>query len=161
MINPNKEVNRTAGFSVLKNEAGVNVSEIISGQLVRLVDSNTITVADGSLANASYPVYGVAADDTKPHAAGEMFTVLDGYSRNGMVAAYINGGKFEISNDGRGAVFADDCINAPVGSLLYTDSTGKWTVTAGSAGTAGSVALGILEKAPTVSTDTMILQFNM
>lgn len=161
-IKPPKEINRMPGYAVLKGSDGVtNVSEILAGQAVRIVDSSTITLADGSLSATSYAVFGIASDTTTAYSAGGKYTIQDDFAKNGYVGCYINGGVFEVWNDGRGAVFASDVVNAPVGSALYIDSSGCWTITAGSASTAGAQALGILIEAPTATTGTLKFQFNM
>lgn len=159
MIRPNKEVNRTPGLAV-HSTAGV-ADTVVGGIAVRLDPTNVLFVADGSLPASSCSLYGVAADTNVQHSAGTSYTIQDDFAKGGLVGCYINGGQFEVWNDGRGAVFATDVINAPIGSLLYIDSSGRWTITAGSAGTAGATSYGIVVSAPTSATGALKFQFNM
>lgn len=154
MIDPKKEVNRMPGLDPLK-VAGVPSPHVVSGRLVRLIDTATLTLANGGLSAASNYPYGVAADDTAQHTSGTYYTITDNYNKGGKVGAFINGGVFDVWNDGRGLVFNADVINAAAGTPLYIGNDGEWTITKGSASTVGELVMGIVLVAPTSASGTL------
>jgi hypothetical protein len=133
-----KEVNRLSGFAVAP---GV---DIISGQPVKLVDANTITLYDGT-----GEVLGLALDDTKVFVLADVPTIkaqtstvrvlqdrpsgdltpqslfFSEINRGGKVAVAIDGGVFGIYDDGRGSPYLNDgyTTNGPV----YANNSGKLT----------------------------------
>jgi hypothetical protein len=159
---PKKEVNRLAGFKVLRDGNGDPNPDVLAGQLVRLQTEDTITVADGSLGGSSNSVLGMAADSTKQHAGssqnGESISVTDDYAKNGLVSVMIDGGVMQVWNDGRGAVFNADCIGVATGTSLYVDASGNWSTTQGGGGTAGEERIGMVLKAPADASDTLVLK---
>jgi hypothetical protein len=162
-LSPNKEVNRLPGLAIERDGNGNGAPDVMAGQLVRFVGTGLITLANGSLSNASNSVLGVALDTTAVYTAvqtstGNGFIVTDSYAKNGLVSVAVDGGNFTVWNDGRGAVFATDVIGAAAGALLYCNNSGQWTTIQGSASTAGVTALAMVTIAPTSSTDALTLQ---
>lgn len=118
-----KEVDRSEGRDVLSGS-------ILGGNVLMLdaAGSGKVALYDGSVAG-SHP-YGLAIESnvkfplapTSGDPAGQGYDYTD-FNRGGKIACFINGGEFELFNDGRGSVIAAGtyAINAPV----YADATGK------------------------------------
>jgi len=156
MIDIVKEVNRLPGYKPS--------GDIISGQVVKLVDSITIKAYDGS----GEPL-GFALDDTKvidptmipttklpsgfsrimmDKPSGEFVPTGVFYSeinRGGLVSVGVNGGVYNLLDDGRGSPFVTtDTYN--VGAPAYVNASGL--ITADSNNNANP-KVGIIMKAPT------------
>ena len=136
-----KEVNRSIGAPVL--------SGTISGGTVLAWDpANTQKVLPfGSATSTSQP-YGLACESNvipplQPAnglVAGQGFDYTN-FNRDGLMAAFINGGEFQLYDDGLGAGKPYENGTYTVGALVYADvtATGAANITA----TAGSnVAIG-------------------
>lgn len=153
MINAAKELGRTVGYKpVLEADGSIlEANHIISGRFVKLmtVESGEVVIAPvtGEEEVEKCDVLGIACDDTKRMPFNGMYEVIDSFCKYGKVAAFVCGGIFSVWNDGRGAVFAEDVINAVAGTPLFIGATGL-TATAGEAGTVGSICVGSVMKAP-------------
>lgn len=147
-----KEVNRFPGFSVPTDSDGQPTADILAGKLVRLIDATHVTLADGSLAAATNLPIGPALEDTVNYSSyvnGKGVITDSNWKGGGISAPFGDGVIIEVYNDGRGAVFASDCINAAVNSMLYCGTDGVWTTTPGSATTVGEKVLAQVLVAPT------------
>lgn len=156
-----KEVNRLPGLDP-------NGGTILAGQPIIYWTATSITVATAGLSSSSYTVVGVAADTTSSYGVANLggagqnlgsVQFLDDYAKGGLISAFVDGGTFEVFDDGRGAVFESDVVGANVGQALYVSSAGRWTAAQGSNGTVGYIKVASVVKAPTATTDTLILQF--
>lgn len=159
MIDIIKEVNRLSGFNV---KSGV---DIISGQPVKLEDSNTITLYD-----LVGDVMGLALDDTKTfvlenvpttkYQSGVERVLIDRPSgdltpqslffseinRGGKVSVAVDGGVFGLMDDGRGSPFATN-VNYVLNGPVYANANGLVTADPGS--DPEHVKIGTCWKTPT------------
>ncbi len=173
MINAALELGRTVGLKPAKDANGA-VLPIVSGQYVRFDSTSEEAVAglypevivakgDETIAEVG-DVLGIAADDTQYKGFNGFYETIDGFYKYHKVSAFLLGGKFEIWNDGRGAVYAGDpesgesgategsVIGALPGTPLYINADGVLGTEAGAEGTLGGEAVGIVLRAP-VSAD--------
>lgn len=124
-----KEVNREGG------RAPATGADIIAGQPLELADASHVQPYSG--ASNSLPL-GLASDSNlhQPLQADNGLTVGVGFdytnfNRGGLIGAFINGGEFEMFDDGTGAPFETGdtyTLNHPV----YANSSGLITSTAAS-----------------------------
>lgn len=156
-ISPIIEVKRTAGLPAVA-VAGVVTPDIIAGRAIKLASASTVTAADGTLLAATNSILGLAAETSKNYTAVNGAIVQDDYAKNGMISAFQDGGTFKVWDDGRGAVFAADVVNAAVNTLLYIDSEGKFTTVQGSASSVGYYAVGMILSAPTATTGILVVK---
>ncbi len=116
---------------------------IIAGAPLELVDAATVRPFD--LTNASDRPLGLASDSNiqQPLQGAGGLTVGVGFdftnfNRGGLIGAFLNGGVFELSNDGTGNPYEDGdtyVLNQPV----FANSSGLVTSTVGSNPELGTV----------------------
>ena len=125
-----KEVNRTEGLKPATSQ------DIIQGHPLVLATATTVKLVDDVLDK----VLGLAAEDvvqnpiapTSGKTVGQGFDYTD-FARGGLVSAFINGGIFELFDDGRGAPYTTGdtyVLNRPVfvsesTGLITSDGTGN------------------------------------
>jgi hypothetical protein len=120
-----REVNRSEG------KAPVTGVDIIAGQPLLFATATTVRPYNDATF-AAHP-YGLAAESTAqlPLAPATGLTAGEGYdytnfARGGLVSVFMNGGEFELFDDGRGAPYETGdtyALNAPV----YAKENGKVT----------------------------------
>lgn len=153
MIKALIELGRSAGHKVEK----VNnvVTDIVSGRAVTLKKNGEEVNIVPALGGEAGFIYGFAADDTKAFNYNGMYDQIDGNYKFGLVAAFLFGGHYLVWDDSRGAVFADDVIDAPIGTKLYVNADGILTKTPGAAGKIGEQCVGYVLTAPATQNDAL------
>jgi len=123
-----KEVSRDQG------RAPATGVSIIAGMPLELVDADTVRPYDQTDANDQ--VFGLASDSniTQPLQGAGGLTVGVGFdytnfNRGGLIGAFLNGGVFELYNDGTGVPYeAGDTYN--LNENVYANSSGLLTSSA-------------------------------
>ena len=172
MINAALELGRTVGLKPLVEKDGsiLEANHIVSGKYVKFVDPADLESATSAVIEATAPVVmpafgdddfqdiGLAADDTKFLPYNGMYETIDRTFKHFKVAAFILGGQFRVWNDGRGAVFAEDVVNAKIGAPLYLNAAGVVGTEEGTAGKLGGEAVGFVIRAPKTATDMLFFK---
>ena len=155
MIKALIELGRSAGHKVEKVN---NVfTDIVSGRAVTLkknAQTGEVNIVP-ALGGEEGFIYGFAADDTKAFNYNGMYDQIDGNYKFGLVAAFLFGGHYLVWDDSRGAVFADDVIDAVIGTKLYVNADGILTTTKGADNTIGAECVGYVLTAPATQNDAL------
>ena len=160
MIKVLKEINRSQGYKA--ETVNGAIAPILAGQLVwlkKVSGVNVMSVCKGEDDAETMVPFGFALDSTVKPVDTKLYKSYDGYSYNDMVAAHIGaGGLLRIKNDGTGAVFATDVVNAAPNTKLFVDALGKLTITQGDVYTVGNIAVGSIETAPTSADGALVFK---
>lgn len=140
------QIHRDAGTLVTAGE------HVLAGQVVQKVQATADAAASIEVANAAanaataYP-YAFAMETNVNAPANNLYIPFNYKSNKELVSCNLTkGALLELWNDGTGAVFAADAINAAAGTLLYVDANGVLSATAGNADTVGAVAVAEVVK---------------
>jgi len=143
-IKVKKEVNRHPGLT--PDTTYMLTGEIIGGQPLVLVTATTCKPYAGG---TGVIPYGLAIESTEQLATGDSETHAGSgydysdYARGGLVGAFMDGGIFELTDDGRGAPF-ETGDTYTLNKKVYAKSNGKITSDGGNATAGYNPEVGIV-----------------
>ena len=164
MINAALELGRTVGLppKVEENGAILEANHIVSGRYVKFETEQdaAFPVVKPAKGGDDFQDIGLAADDTKFLPFNGMYETIDRTFKHFTVASFILGGQFRVWDDSRGAVFAEDVVNAVAGVPLYLNANGVLATTAMSEATGklGEQVLGFVVRAPKTTADVLFFK---
>lgn len=145
------QIHRDAGTTTL--DLNGSLHNVIAGQVVNKIqasasDAPYIEVANASANSATAYPYAFAMETNINASANALYVPFNYKSNKDLVSCCLTkGALLELWNDGTGAVFAADAVNAVAGTLLYVDANGVLTATAGSnASLVGSIPVAEVVK---------------
>jgi len=162
MINAALELGRTVGLPPKVEATGAILEEnhIVSGRYVKFVteEGAALPVVKPAKGGDDFQDIGLAADDTKFLPFNGFYETIDRTFKHFTVASFILGGQFRVWDDSRGAVFAEDVINAQAGVPLYLNADGVLGTEAGTEGKLGAEVLGFVVRAPKAASDILFFK---
>lgn len=149
----------------------VAADAVLGGQVVKLVTSADaqyggelhIEKSLGTDTLATAAPYGFCYKASVAQPENNLYIPFNQYKAplNRQSVVLTKGFRAEFWNDGTGAVFADDVLNAQAGTALYINANGLLTTTAGTADTVGSVVVAVVEVAPATANGVLVAKVEL
>lgn len=146
-------------------------AKVLGGQVVKLVKDAAaqyggeahIEASKGTDAVATAAPYGFCYKASVAQPENNLYIPFNQYKAplNRQSVVLTKGFRAEFWNDGTGAVFAADVINAATGKALYIDADGLLTTTAGSADTVGALVVATVEAAPADANGVLVAKIEL
>lgn len=144
---------------------------VLGGQVVKLVTSSDaqyggelhIEKSLGTDTVATATPYGFCYKASVAQPENNLYIPFNQYkaSLNRQSVVLTKGFRAEFWNDGTGAVFAADVINAQAGKALYINANGLLTTTAGSPDTVGALVVASVEVAPADANGVLVAKVEL
>lgn len=144
-----------------------NGATVLGGQVVKLVANatsgeNELTPA---LYNDTTVPYGFCYKASVAEPANNLYIPFNQYKAplNRQSVILTKGALAEFWNDGTGAVFEADVVNAVSGTPLYISANSLLTATpaTSNAGEAGAIQVAVVEKAPANAQDVLVARIEL
>ena len=144
---------------------------VLGGQVVKLVTSSDaqyggellIEKSLGTDTVATATPYGFCYKASVAQPENNLYIPFNQYKAplNRQSVVLTKGFRAEFWNDGTGAVFAADVINAQAGKALYINANGLLTTTAGSPDTVGALVVASVEVAPADANGVLVAKVEL
>ena len=144
---------------------------VLGGQVVKLVTSSDaqyggelhIEKSLGTDTVATATPYGFCYKASVAQPENNLYIPFNQYKAplNRQAVVLTKGFRAEFWNDGTGAVFAADVINAQAGKALYINANGLLTTTAGSPDTVGALVVASVEVAPADANGVLVAKVEL
>lgn len=144
---------------------------VLGGQVVKLVTSSDaqyggelhIEKSLGTDTVATATPYGFCYKASVAQPENSLYIPFNQYKAplNRQSVVLTKGFRAEFWNDGTGAVFAADVINAQTGKALYINANGLLTTTAGSPDTVGALVVASVEVAPADANGVLVAKVEL